>query len=46
MHWTFEEYQSQPAWFIDLILPTIDVEQKVEELKQKNATKQSERGHN
>jgi hypothetical protein len=45
MHWTFQEYQSQPAWFIDLIMPTLDVEQKVEEIKADNAAKKRERGH-
>ena len=45
MHWTYQEYQQQPQWFIDLILPTLDVEAEVEKIKADNAAKQRERGH-
>lgn len=33
MHWTYQEFLEQPAWFIDLLIEILDIE--VREVKRK-----------
>jgi hypothetical protein len=36
MHWSYQDYQEAPMWMLDLILPIVETEQKVAEIKANN----------
>jgi len=37
MHWTYQEFLEQPAWFIDLLIEILDIETREMKRKEKLA---------